>query len=281
MLKDRTINCSAAALRITESDGEGMPILMIHGTGGCRAVFGKQLESELANRHRLIAVDLPGHGESENAADPASYSLRNMAKTMSELVARLRLERFMLLGWSLGGHIAIEMIEHEGLAGLLACGTPPVARGPFSMLRAFRPSWDMPLASKEVYTDRDVARFFSLCYGRGATPELLEAIRRADGRVRSATMRAMMSGDFSDQKLAVERSSVPVALVNGREDPLIRLSYMDSLAGPSLWHGLPIVIEEAGHACFWDQPETFSELLLAFAADAQMPRETFPVRATA
>ena len=56
---------------------------------------------------------------------------------------------------------------------------------------------------------------------------------------------------------------------------------MDILAGPSLWHGLPIVIEEAGHACFWDQPETFSELLLAFAADAQMPRETFPVRATA
>lgn len=281
MLNDRTITCSTGALRITESDGEGLPILMIHGTGGCRAVFGRQLESPLADKHRLIAVDLPGHGESEDAADPQFYALRSMARTMSELVARLRLDRFMLLGWSLGGHIAIEMIEHEGLVGLMACGTPPVARGPLAMLRAFRPSWDMPLASKEDYTDRDVARFFSLCYGHGATPELLEAIRRADGRVRSATMRAMMRGDFTDQKLAVERSPVPVALVNGREDPLIRLSYMDTLSGPTLWHGLPIVIEEAGHACFWDQPEAFNELLLAFAADSAQPRETLPLRASA
>lgn len=281
MLTDRTIHCSTGDLRITESDGEGMPILMIHGTGGCRGVFGKQLESSLASRHRLIAVDLPGHGESEDCADPQFYSLRNMARTMSELVARLRLERFMLLGWSLGGHIAIEMIEHEGLAGLMACGTPPVARGPLAMLRAFRPSWDMPLASKEDYTDRDVARFFSLCYGRGATPELLEAIRRADGRVRSATMRAMMRGDFTDQKLSVERSPVPVALVNGREDPLIRIAYMDTLSGPTLWHGLPIVIEDAGHACFWDQPDAFNDLLLAFAAETAQPRQDLPLRASA
>jgi pimeloyl-ACP methyl ester carboxylesterase len=204
-----------------------------------------------------------------------------MARTMTGLVARLRLDRFMLLGWSLGGHIAIEMIEHEGLAGLMACGTPPVARGTLSMLRAFRPSWDMPLASKEDYSDRDIARFFSLCYGRGATPELLGAIRRADGRVRSATMRAMIRGDFSDQKLAVERSPVPVALVNGREDPLIRLSYLDTFEGPTLWHGLPIVIEDAGHACFWDQPDAFNELLMGFAADAALPREELPIRASA
>lgn len=281
MLHDRTIHCSAGDLRITESDGAGMPILMIHGTGSCRSVFARQLESALADRHRLIAVDLPGHGESDDAADPQFYSLRSMARTMNELVARLRLDRFMLLGWSLGGHIAIEMIEHEGLVGLMACGTPPVARGPLAMFRAFRPSWDMPLASKEDYSDRDVERFYSLCYGRGATPELLAAIRRSDGRVRSATMRAMMSGDFSDQKLAVERSQVPVALVNGREDPLIRLAYLDTLAGPTLWHGLPIVIEDAGHACFWDQPEAFNELLMAFAADAALPREVLPLRASA
>jgi pimeloyl-ACP methyl ester carboxylesterase len=281
MLHDRTIQCSTGALRITESDGEGPPILMLHGTGSCRAVFGRQLESSLGARHRLIAVDLPGHGDSDDCADPQFYALRSMARTMTELVARLRLDRFVLLGWSLGGHIAIEMIEHEGLAGLMACGTPPVARGPLAMLRAFRPSWDMPLASKEDYTDRDIARFFSLCYGRGATPELLEAIRRADGRVRSATMRAMMRGDFSDQKLAVERTPVPVALVNGREDPLIRLSYLDSFAGPSLWHGLPMVLEDAGHACFWDQPDAFNELLLAFASDAALPRDAVPLRASA
>ena len=200
MLHARTIATSAGALRLTESEGPGLPILMLHGTGSCRAVFGKQLNSALALQHRLIAVDLPGHGESEDAADPATYSLRGMTRTMTQLVEQLELERFMVLGWSLGGHIAIEMIEHPRLAGLMLCGAPPVAHGTLAMLRAFRPSWDMPLASKEDYTDRDVARFFALCYGRGATPELLDAIRRADGRVRAATVRSMMRGECLDQR---------------------------------------------------------------------------------
>jgi pimeloyl-ACP methyl ester carboxylesterase len=280
MLHARTIATSAGALRLTESEGPGLPILMLHGTGSCRAVFGKQLDSALALQHRLIAVDLPGHGESEDAADPATYSLRGMTRTVTELVEELELDRFMILGWSLGGHIAIEMIEHRRLAGLMLCGAPPMGHGTLAMLRAFRPSWDMPLASKEEYTDRDVARFFALCYGRGATPELLDAIRRADGRVRAATVRSMMRGECLDQKRAVETANVPVALVNGRDEPFVRLSYLDTLAGPSLWHGVPLVIEDAGHAPFWDQPGEFNQLLGAFAGDCTF-RETLPLRKTA
>jgi pimeloyl-ACP methyl ester carboxylesterase len=280
MLHARTIATSAGALRLTESEGPGLPILMLHGTGSCRAVFGKQLDSAPALQHRLIAVDLPGHGESEDAADPATYSLRGMTRTVTELVEELELDRFMILGWSLGGHIAIEMIEHRRLAGLMLCGAPPMAHGTLAMLRAFRPSWDMPLASKEEYTDRDVARFFALCYGRGATPELLDAIRRADGRVRAATVRSMMRGECLDQKRAVETARVPVALVNGRDEPFVRLSYLDTLAGPSLWHGVPLVIEDAGHAPFWDQPGEFNQLLGAFAGDCTF-RETLPLRKTA
>ena len=60
-----------------------------------------------------------------------------------------------------------------------------------------------------------------------------------------------------------------------RGEPFVRLSYLDGLAGPTLWHGVPLVIEGAGHACFWDQPEAFNELLGAFAGDVEMVREPF------
>ena len=279
MLDASSVTTSAGALRLTQSDGPGMPILMLHGTGSCRAVFGRQLESRLARQHRLIAVDLPGHGESGNASDVLTYSLRGLAGVMKEIVERLELDRFAILGWSLGGHVAMEMIGHPRLAGLMVCGAPPVARGPLALLRAFRPSWDAPLASKEIYSDRDVARMFSLLYARGATPELLAAVRRADGRARAAAVRSMMQGECSDQRRAVLTSAAPVALVNGRDEPFVRLSYLDSLAGPTLWHGVPLVIEEAGHACFWDQPEAFNELLAAFASDASTVR--LPMRASA
>lgn len=281
MLRYSTIATRSAALRFTESDGAGMPILMIHGTGSSRAAFGKQMASSLASTHRLIAIDLPGHGESDDAADPETYSLRGLTETVTEIVEKLKLDRFAMLGWSLGGHIGIEMLDHPGLAGLMVCGAPPVARGPLAMLRAFRPSWDMRLASKEQFTDRDVARFFSLCFARGATPELLDAVRRSDGRLRSAVVKSMMRGDCSDQRLAVETAEVPVALVNGRDEPFVRLGYLDTLAGPSLWHGVPLVIEDAGHAPFWDQPEAFNDLLGAFADDAAVVRQTFQLRKSA
>lgn len=52
------------------------PILLIHGNSPCRGVFRRQLESELTEMHRLIAFDLPGHGDPSNAQDPhRSYTL--------------------------------------------------------------------------------------------------------------------------------------------------------------------------------------------------------------
>lgn len=74
MLAESSITTSAGPLRLTQSDGGGMPFLMLHGTGSCRAVFGRQLQSPLARRHRLIAIDLPGHGESADATNLSTYS---------------------------------------------------------------------------------------------------------------------------------------------------------------------------------------------------------------
>ena len=90
----------------------------------------------------------------------------------------------------------------------------------------------------------------------------------------------MMRGECSDERRAVMISPVPVAIINGRDEPFVRLSYLDGLAGPTLWHGMPLVIEDAGHACFWDQPEAFNDLLSAFAGDVETVREPFRASAS-
>ena len=268
MLRDITIATPDARLRVTQSDGPGLPIIMLHGSGSSREAFGRQLESPLALGNRLVAIDLPGHGGSSDAEDPAAYTLPALASTITTAIEALKIDRFIVLGWSMGGHVGMEMIGHPGMIGLIACGAPPIAHGPLSMLMAFKPSWDMRLARKEEFTDRDVARYFSLCFGRGATPELLTAIRRADGRARVAMLSSMMRGEFKDERSAVLNADIPIALINGREDPFVRLGYFDGLASSALWHGMPMVIEDAGHAPFWDQPDAFNSLLAAFAEEA-------------
>ncbi|UJW84246.1 alpha/beta fold hydrolase [Devosia sp. SL43] len=266
---DSILYTTNGQISVRQSRGTGMPLLMLHGSGASKDVFDNQFAHPMADRHRMIALDLPGHGASANADDPqAAYTLQAMAATVGEVIDQLGLTHVAVFGWSLGGHVAIDMLEHnKAVAGLMLTGTPPVSRGPLAMLRAFHTSWDMLLTSKEQFNLRDIERFGRLCYGDHPQPEQLQSIARADGRVRTAIFRGLSRGDWSDQKLAVEHASVPVAIVNGAHEPIARLSYVNSLAYNTLWHGQCHVIPEVGHAPFLDAPDTFNQLLDQFVDD--------------
>jgi pimeloyl-ACP methyl ester carboxylesterase len=271
----RTISTTHADIRLSETEGPGFPIVLLHGSGASRNVFSSQLHSELAERHRLILVDLAGHGESGDAHDPAvGYTLQGYAAAVRQVLRSLGIERIVVFGWSLGGHIGIELLSQrpELVAGLMLTGTPPVARGPIGMLRGFHASWDLLLASKEVFSDRDVERYARLCYGDRATPELKDAVRRADGRSRVVLSRSMMRGDGADQKHTVESAQVPIAVVSGQHDPLVRLSYLASLNYSTLWDGHVHMLPGASHAAFRDDPDRFNALLMRFAADCETYR---------
>lgn len=271
-VSERTICTRQADIRLWETAGEGVPLLLVHGSGSSKEVFAKQFSSPLADRHRLIALDLPGHGATSNAHNPATgYSVHGFAETLAEVIEALGVDRVVVFGWSLGGHIAIELASFSpAVIGLLLTGTPPVGHGPLAMLRGFHTNWDLLLASKEHFSAKDAQRFHDLCFGGTGDPAFLEAIERADGRARTIFFRSMLRGDGADQKQVVERSGIPVAIVNGSHEPFARLGYMASLAYGSLWGERCIVIHDAGHAPFWEKPEVFNPLLEQFAADAAL-----------
>lgn len=270
MRTDRTISTTVGNIRLTDTGGTGMPVLLLHGSGLSRAVFDRQIESPLAERLRLIAPDLPGHGDSEDARHAGDYALPRLADCVSEVIAALGLDRFAIFGWSLGGHIGIELLHRlPGIAGLMLMGTPPVGRGPVAMLRGFNANWDMLLASKERFSPRDIERYAHLCFGDDVPPGALEAIRRADGRIRPAVSRSMLRGEGADQRRTVETADVPVAIIAGQHDPLVRLGYLSGLAVPYLWDGHVIVLPGTGHAAFREAADQFNALLLRFAADAE------------
>ncbi|MCF1741732.1 alpha/beta fold hydrolase [Paradevosia shaoguanensis] len=266
---DKTIATPYATIRIRETSGRGLPLLMIHGAGTSKDVFAKQINTALGEMYRIIAVDLPGHGESSNAVDPATYSFGGFAKVLSVVLDELSVNKAAVYGWSLGGHVGIELLATDPrVAGLMITGAPPVNRGPIGLLRGFQMHRDMLLASKDHFTDEDIARFLRLCFRESEIPaSFAQTARRTDGHARTGVFKASMMGLDSDQKRVVERSPVPIAVIDGQYEPVARLSYVGNLAYRNLWSGKVHVIPDAGHAPFWEKPDHFNVMLHRFMGD--------------
>lgn len=88
--------------------GEGSAVVLLHGSPGGRHDFDR-LGTVLATEHRVIAPDLPGFGESTR--DIPDYSIRAHARYVLELLDGLGIERAHVLGFSMGGGVALEMAD--------------------------------------------------------------------------------------------------------------------------------------------------------------------------
>jgi len=85
--------------------GDGPPLVLLHGWAMSSAVFAEVMP-QLAKSHRVLALDLPGHG----ASDPApAYTLPGLAEDVAAWLGIVGIQRCALLGWSLGGQVAMQL----------------------------------------------------------------------------------------------------------------------------------------------------------------------------
>jgi pimeloyl-ACP methyl ester carboxylesterase len=89
-----------------EIHGTGEPLVLLHGGLGASEMFGPALE-RLAEGHRVIAVDLQGHGRTADVDRP--IRLETMAEDIAALMDHLGIERVDAVGYSLGGGVAFQL----------------------------------------------------------------------------------------------------------------------------------------------------------------------------
>jgi pimeloyl-ACP methyl ester carboxylesterase len=116
----RTLATSRADVAVRLSNGEGLPILLIHGIGGSSDDFDDLFGYAFAHDHRLIAVDLPGHGRSGEASDhETAYTVEGYAETLLETLERLGIDNVFVIDLSEGGEIGRELLAiFPGALGL-------------------------------------------------------------------------------------------------------------------------------------------------------------------
>ncbi len=261
------LETSHGKIAVRESAGKGAPLLMIHGNSSASAIFQNQLEGEIGKKWRVIAPDLPGHGQSGDAIDPdRSYSMEGYADAMTEVLEKLGIADAVVFGWSLGGHIGLEMISrYPGMRGLMITGTPPVAREEVG--QGFKSGPDMALAGQEVFSARDVESYARSTCGEPFEPSLLDIVARTDGRARRIMFEKFAAGTGGNQRDIAAAAKLPIAVVNGRDEPFVELDFVSKVRFGNLWEGKTHVIDNAGHAPFRETPAVFDAYLARFIED--------------
>ncbi|MEM1376272.1 MAG: alpha/beta hydrolase [Pseudomonadota bacterium] len=254
-----------AIFRPGVGNGRRKTFVFLHGSGFDASVFMPVMAHKKLLAHDVYALDLPGHGRSAALPPHQAYSYASMAERVAESLNAGGIENCVLVGWSLGGHIAFELLERTDLvSGAICCGAPAMPNNPLSTLFAFHFTKGMLLASKREFNTADANAFQSLALGKHASDEHAQALMQSDGRARLDIASNMLRLQNRDQKRLALEAGHRLCFIHADDDPLIRADYIEHFTTNSQFTGTYTPLAAGGHAPFLANPDQFLEASLTF-----------------
>jgi 3-oxoadipate enol-lactonase len=237
-----------------EEEGQGEPLLFLHGLG----TDGRSWEYQrayFAQEFRVIVVDVRGHGRS--ARPPGPYSVAQFAADVFALLDQLHINRFHLVGLSMGGMIGFQMAVEQPERFL---SLTVVNSGPELIAQNWKERW-------QIVQRRLVLNFMSMekvgqFIGGRLFPEpeqaeylamFVQQMRENDPKAYRAATNALIGWSVRTQ---LGRIQCPVLVISGDMDytPVAnKEAYVRQLPTARL-----LVIENSRHGTPIDQPEAFN-----------------------
>jgi 2-succinyl-6-hydroxy-2,4-cyclohexadiene-1-carboxylate synthase len=246
--------------------GAGPPVLLLHGFMGSADSWGDRILSGLARSHRVMAVDLPGHGGSDAPAEPARYALPAVVEDLADLLGELGAPHADWVGYSMGGRVALgaALLAPERVTRLVLEGASAGLESDAD--RRERRASDEALAARlesegmEAFLDVWSAQPLLASQRR-----LPQAVRDAERRRRlqnrpealAACLRGLGTGVQPSLWNRLTEVRCPVLLVTGEEDE--KFTALAQRMAAQLPRSDHVVVPSAGHAVHLEAPETWLE----------------------
>lgn len=284
-LVDRHVRISNGATVHAVEFGEGDPLVLLHGTGD-ESLFFLPLLERLEGR-RVIAIDRPGHGQSDPVPLPKDRYREACTAWLADALDALEVDRMALLGYSMGGLYAtwFALAHPERVERLVLIGATPTMPGtevptPFAVLAT--PVIGAAINSRPA--TRDSMLEFAAMIGEAdamrAHPDLLDLLVAGDADSSEAArdeVRAIISpmalapgiGFRAGPAVAVDELAsldLPTLLVWGTDDPI---------GGPDAARRLTRLMPDAraeaidaGHSPWLGHPDRCADLINEFVGAA-------------
>jgi 3-oxoadipate enol-lactonase len=253
-----------------EDEGEGEPVVCVHGLGGSSNSFTPLLPA--LQRRRIVRIDLPGSGRSQRAEGP--LSIQRYADTVLSVCGRLNIARAHFVGHSMGNivlqHVAV---QSPGLVRSLALFGPLIAppeaaraairaRGAKARSEGASGMHEITLALMNASISADTRTRLPL-----AVAFVRESLMRQDGEAYARSCDALADTVAA----AVERIEAPVLLVTGDEDVVAPPQAVRAMA--EKLHGARsvrvVVLPRCGHWTPIERPDECQRELREFLSSVR------------
>jgi pimeloyl-ACP methyl ester carboxylesterase len=245
--------------------GGGPTIVMLHGIGGGHLSFAPQVETFANAGYRAVAWDMPGYGHS---APIEPYTFKGLAQSCIALIESLKCEGVVLLGHSMGGMVAQEVVARrpELVNRLVLCGTSPSFGKPDGeWQREFVAQRTAPLDAGQTMGQL-AETLVPQMVGPGSLPEGVQLAAHCMSLVPPATYRRALECIVTfDRRESLPNIHVPTLLLAGEHDrnapPEVMKKMAAKIAGSTFieMHGI-------GHLQNLEAPDEFDEMVLNFLA---------------
>ncbi len=255
--------CLYKKLPVTFSDtGKGRVVVLLHGYLGSHKIW-EQTILNLSKVNRVIAIDLPGHGNTSNYG--YAHSMELMAKCVKAVVENLKIKKFSIVGHSMGGYVALAFADlfPDYLTGLClyhSTAFADTAEKKKDRLRAI----NAIKANKNVYTKSTIKNLFAtknLKY-------LKEAVSFATDIAKGTSKAGMIAAlhgmkDRPNREIILSLVKYPILIVIGEHDNVLpNEQLLEQFT--KIKNGTKLYLEHDGHFGFLESPLESNKALRKF-----------------
>lgn len=200
--------------------GSGKVLVLIHGFLGGMAIFDKIIEP-LTQTFEVIAIDLPGHGQSELGEDK-EYTMQRYAEDIVEVLLKEKVENAYWLGHSMGGYITLAALEKKlfPIDKAILLYSSDMTDTPEAIEKRTKQQEEIQKSGVGSFVDGMIDQLLA---PDAKTEDILFAKEvayeaTADGLI--AALGAMMTR--ADQRKLVANIEIPLLIIEGEQDQVVK-----------------------------------------------------------